>query len=134
MGRPRNKPFNDEIESDFKAAGLMDNAGTAPMRNTVSGEELRSYIERIERVNAEINVLSDDRKEIYKEFKANGFDPKTLRTIIKRRAMDPEKLDIANAMLDMYLAALGDFADTPLGVAGADRMREGDSGLKQAGA
>jgi hypothetical protein len=52
---------------------------------------------------------------------------KTLRTIIKRRAMDPYERANADAMLDMYMAALGEFADTPLGQAGAERMREGTS-------
>ena len=112
MGRPR-KIHGGEYNDDEQT-----------LRNTCDGAELRSFIERIEEVNANIKEYSDDRREIFKEFKQKGYDPKTLRAIIKRHAMDPEERDAADALLEMYQAALGDFADTPLGVAGAARVRE----------
>jgi uncharacterized protein (UPF0335 family) len=118
MGRPlgsRNKP-----------AG---NGDEVPLRvNTVSGAELRAYIERVEGINATIKDYTEDRKEIFKEIKDAGIDAATVRAIIKRRAMDPEKRVTMDELMDQYMSALGDFADTPLGVAGAERMREEHAG------
>jgi uncharacterized protein (UPF0335 family) len=100
-------------------------ADGAALRNSPAfGVDLRSYIERIEAVNAEIADLTSDRKEIYAEIKAAGYDAPTIRAIVKRRAADPEERHAKEMLLDMYLAALGDFASTPLGEAGADRLRE----------
>lgn len=102
-----------------------DGNGEAPvLRNTCDGAELHSYIERVEEINKTIKEYSDDRREIFREFKAKGYDQKTLQTIIRRRAMDADKRDAADALLEMYSAALGDFASTPLGTAGADRLRD----------
>jgi uncharacterized protein (UPF0335 family) len=96
------------------------------LRNSaeVNGVELRAYIERIERVNEEIAEWMESRREVYTEIKSAGYDVATVRAIIKRRAMDPEKRQEAENLLDIYMDALGDFASTPLGVAGADRLRE----------
>ncbi len=91
---------------------------------SIDGVELRSYIERIEFLNAQIADVTSDRREIYAEVKAAGYDTATVRAIIKRRAMDVEKRHTMDELLDMYMSALGDFATTPLGTAGADRIRE----------
>jgi uncharacterized protein (UPF0335 family) len=92
--------------------------------NSVDGGELRAYIERIENLNAEIADLTGDRREIFKEVKGAGYDTVTVRSIVKQRAMDADKRHAMEALMDEYLAALGDLADTPLGMAGADRVRE----------
>jgi uncharacterized protein (UPF0335 family) len=114
MGRPlgsRNKP--------------KDDGNGEPRRNSdVNGVALQQYIERIENVNAEIADLTGDRREIFKEVKGAGYDTATVRAIVKRRAMDQDKRHTMDELLDMYMAALGDFASTPLGEAGADRIRE----------
>jgi uncharacterized protein (UPF0335 family) len=89
------------------------------LRNSVDGDELKAYIERIENVNAEIADLNSDRREIFKEVKAAGYDAATVRAIIKRRAMDADKRHAMDDLMDQYMSALGDFASTPLGEAGA---------------
>lgn len=94
------------------------------LRNSVDGAQLHAIIERIERVSAEIADLSGDRREIYAEIKAAGYDTATVRAIVKRRAMDDEKRIDMEELMEMYMSALGDFASTPLGQAGADRIRE----------
>lgn len=69
--------------------------------------QLTSVVERIERLEEEKRELADDIKEVYAEAKSNGFDTATIRKAIRIRAMDPAKRAEAEAMLDTYLAALG---------------------------
>ncbi|MGH6822585.1 MAG: DUF2312 domain-containing protein [Methylocella sp.] len=116
MGRPlgsRNRPKGD--------AG---NGGAEVLRNTVSGKELRGYVERIEDLNSQQKDIAVARAGVLAELKAFGYDAPTVRAIIKRRAMDPDKRATMDALMDEYIAALGNFAATPLGEAGADRMRQ----------
>lgn len=70
-------------------------------------EVLRSFLERIERLSEEKKSLSDDIKEVYSEAKGSGFDPAILRQIIKLRKMDTAERQEAEAMLDLYMSALG---------------------------
>jgi uncharacterized protein (UPF0335 family) len=112
MGRPRGS----------KNKG--DGNGDAQLRNSISGDDLRPYIERIENLNEQQKALSVDRSEIYKELKASGYERKTVQEIVRRRKLTTEQRQNAAALLEMYLSALGDFADTPLGQAGARQMRE----------
>ena len=72
----------------------------------MSDEGLRLYVERIERLNDEIAGLLGDRKDVYAEAKAVGYDPRTLRAAIKRRAVAPEARAEADALLEVYEAAL----------------------------
>jgi len=69
--------------------------------------QLKALVERIENVNEEIKGLSDDRSDIFKEAKGNGFDVKALRTIIRLRAMNPDDIAAQEAILDTYKNALG---------------------------
>jgi uncharacterized protein (UPF0335 family) len=73
----------------------------------VAGEQLKSFIERIERLEEEKNALSGDIKEVYAEAKGNGFEPKIMRQIIKIRKMDKDALDEQESLLDLYKRALG---------------------------
>lgn len=75
--------------------------------NTVSGEQLRSLVERIEHVREDKKALSDDEKLIFAEAKSAGFDPKYIRAILKLRAVSPAKRQEDEAMIEMYSAALG---------------------------
>src|SRR5690606_38741975 len=74
---------------------------------TIAAGQLRAFIERIERVNEDIQALQDDRKEIFAEAKAMGFDTKAIRMLIKLRKMDQAEREEAEAVLDLYKAALG---------------------------
>ena len=73
----------------------------------IAGEQLKSLIERIERLEDEKRALSEDIKEVYAEAKGTGFDPKIMRQIIKIRKMDKEELDEEESLLDVYKWALG---------------------------
>jgi uncharacterized protein (UPF0335 family) len=95
------------------------------LRNSIDSVELQRYVQRIENVHAEIADLNADRRAIFKEVKAAGYDAATVRTIIKRRATEPDKRQLMDELLDLYAAALGDFASTPLGEAGAEAVRSG---------
>ena len=73
----------------------------------VTGEQLRSLIERIERLEEEKAALVEDIKEVYAEAKGNGFDVKVMRQIIRLRKMDSNDRSELEAILDTYKAALG---------------------------
>ena len=73
----------------------------------ISGERLRSFIERIERLEEEKKALSDDIREIYSEAKGAGFDIKILRQIIRLRRMDASDRNEMEEVLEVYKRALG---------------------------
>lgn len=74
---------------------------------THSSEQLRLFIERIERLEEEKQAIADDIKLVYGEAKSEGFDPKTMRTVVRLRAMDRNDRQEQEALLDTYKAALG---------------------------
>lgn len=73
----------------------------------VARDQLRSYIERIERLEEEKKTISDDVKDVYGEAKAMGFDTKILRKVIAIRKQDQDERMEQEAILDTYLHALG---------------------------
>jgi uncharacterized protein (UPF0335 family) len=77
------------------------------MSNNVSAAQLRSFIERIERLEEEKKGMADDIKDVFGEAKSQGFDVKTMRAVIKLRALDKAKRQEAEALLDTYKSALG---------------------------
>ena len=74
---------------------------------SIAADELRLLIERIERLEEEKKGVSDDIKDVYGEAKARGYDPKTIRTVVRLRAMENHVRQEAEALLDTYKAALG---------------------------
>jgi uncharacterized protein (UPF0335 family) len=77
------------------------------MSDSISAEQLRLFIERIERLEEEKKGIADDIKDVYAEAKSTGFDVKTMRSIVKLRKMEKHHRDEAEALLDVYKAALG---------------------------
>jgi uncharacterized protein (UPF0335 family) len=73
----------------------------------VAGDHLKSFIERIERLEEEKKALGDDIRDVYSEAKANGFEVKVMRQIVKIRKMDKDELDEQEALLETYMRALG---------------------------
>ena len=73
----------------------------------VSAEQLRLLIERIERLEEDKKGVADDIKDVYAEAKGTGFDTKTIRAIIRLRAMDRSARQEQEALLETYKAALG---------------------------
>ena len=75
--------------------------------DSVAQDQIRAFIERIERMEEEKKAISDDIKEIYAEAKGNGFDTKVLRQIIRIRKQDHQERMEQEALLELYMAALG---------------------------
>jgi len=75
--------------------------------DSVAQDQLRAFIDRIERMEAEKQAIADDIKEIYAEAKGNGFDTKVLRQIVRIRKQDAAERMEQEALLDLYMAALG---------------------------
>lgn len=82
--------------------------------NTISGQQLRGFIERVERVRAAKKELADEENAIFAELKAVGFSPKRVREVLKIRTIKPGDLDEAQQELDMYLHACGMAREAPL--------------------
>ena len=75
--------------------------------DSVAQDQLRAFIDRIERMEEEKKAISDDIKEIYAEAKGNGFDTKVLREIIRIRKQDHAERMEQEALLELYMSALG---------------------------
>lgn len=73
----------------------------------VTAGELRAFVERLERLDAEKKDLADQQKEVMAEAKSRGYCTKTLRKIIAQRKMDPQEVSEAEAVLELYKEALG---------------------------
>lgn len=77
------------------------------MSNSISAEQLRLFIERIERLEEEKKGIADDIKDVYAEAKSTGFDVKTMRSIVRLRKMEKHHRDEAEMLLETYKQALG---------------------------
>ena len=73
----------------------------------VAGKRLKSFLDRVERLEEEKKGLADDIKDIYAEAKGVGFDVKTMRKILKLRKMETEKRREEEELLELYKAAIG---------------------------
>lgn len=80
--------------------------------SSVAAGQLRSLIERIERLEEEKKAIADDIKDVYGEGKANGFDTKVLRQVVRIRKLDQAERQEQEALLDLYLGALGGAASS----------------------
>lgn len=81
--------------------------------NGVAQDQLRSFVERIERLEEEKKTIADDIKDVYAEAKGNGFDTKVLRKVISLRKQDQNERQEQEAILDLYLQALGMAPELP---------------------
>ena len=73
----------------------------------VAADQLRLFIERIERLEEEKKGIADDVKDVYAEAKSNGYDTKTMRSIVRLRRMEKHARDEMDALLETYRNALG---------------------------
>jgi len=74
----------------------------------VSANRLKDFIVRIENIEEDLDALKVDRKEIYAELKGEGFDGKVVRKIVRLRKQDRAKRQEEQAILDLYLTAIGE--------------------------
>lgn len=77
------------------------------MGDNVGADEIKAFVERVENLEAEKKALSEDIKEVYLEAKGRGFDAPVLRRIVAIRKMDAAKRKEFEAVLDLYMSALG---------------------------
>ena len=96
MGKPMIS-IPDSSENDNESADV----------GGVAGKRLKSFLERIERLEEEKKGLAEDMKEVYSEAKGVGFDVKIMRRVIKLRKMEPDKRREEDELLDLYMAAIG---------------------------
>ena len=89
-------------------------------RPGVNGQ-LQSYVERIEKLEYDKSEIQGWIKDVYAEAKSTGFDVKVLRKVVALRKKSRAEIAEEQALIDTYLAALGDLADTPLGKAAMKR-------------
>lgn len=82
-----------------------DNAPQGSYR--VAADELRSFVERFERLEAEKKDIADQQKEVMAEAKGRGYDTKAMRKLIALRKKDPAEISEEEAVLDLYRSALG---------------------------
>ena len=85
----------------------MADGNTPANTGGVAQDQLRSVVERIECLEEEKAAIANDIKEVYAEAKGNGFDTKTLRQVIRLRKQDKAERQEQEAILDLYMSALG---------------------------
>ena len=73
----------------------------------IVADQLKLFIERIERLEEEKKAIADDISDVYKEAKANGYDTKIMRTIVRLRKMESHELQEQDALIETYRAAVG---------------------------
>ena len=93
----KRKPYEDD-----EPAGAGHNSG-----GSFAADQLKSFVERIEKLEDEKSTVAEDIKDVYAEAKGNGFDTKVLREVIKIRKQDKAEREERMVVLDRYLNALG---------------------------
>jgi uncharacterized protein (UPF0335 family) len=89
-------------EGSGKAAVALPGTG-----GTAASKQLKSFVERIERLEEEKKGIADDIRDVFAEAKGNGFDTKVMRQVIRLRKKDAAERQEEEALLDLYLHALG---------------------------
>lgn len=77
------------------------------VEDSVAQDQLRAFVERIERMNEEADAIKADIKEIYAEAKGNGFDTKIMKRVVNIRKQDDNERMEQEALLELYMSALG---------------------------
>ena len=93
----------------MSAAGAVETTATKNGTSTaaVAVDQLRSFVERIERLEEEKAALAGDIREVYSEAKGTGFDTKIMRQVVRLRKLDRADFQEREAVLDLYMTALG---------------------------
>ncbi|MEI6188620.1 MAG: DUF2312 domain-containing protein [Alphaproteobacteria bacterium] len=74
--------------------------------NSISGEKLRNFITRVERLEEDKSNVANDIREVYAEAKAHGFEPKIMRKVVQLRKIDSQKLQEQESLLELYKSVL----------------------------
>ena len=92
-----------------------------PSGHGFAKDQLKAFVERVERLEEEKKALSDDIRDVYGEAKSKGYDVKALREVIRLRKKDANERAEHEVILETYMHALGMLADLPLGQAAIQR-------------
>src|SRR4051812_30993395 len=93
-----------------EGATMSDPAG-------IAGERIRSFVERIEQLDTELQELTEQKKEVFAEAKGEGFDVKVLKEIIRLRKQDKDERDEQKPLLDVYMRAMDTASPAPVAAA-----------------
>ena len=85
-----------------------DSSGHPDVLNATAQGQLKSIIERIERLEVEKSEIAEQVKEVFAEAKGNGFDVKIIRKVVRIQKMDRAKRQEEDALIDLYLSAIGE--------------------------
>jgi uncharacterized protein (UPF0335 family) len=105
----------EKVLADVYAGIGHNSEEIAPTETT--NECLKSFVARIERLEANKAEIAENIHDVYAELKGTGYNPKLVRKLIRERKMDEQKRYEEEEMLDLYRSALGMLTDTPLGQA-----------------
>lgn len=97
--------MSDKPENDRAVAGH----NSEPSQTRFAKDQLKAFVERIERLEEEKKAIAEDIRGVYVEAKGSGFDVKALRALIRLRKQDPQERAEQQALLDTYCHALGIF-------------------------
>lgn len=107
-GKRRTKAVDIEVdEQDASEVAPATGDDITSEAQTIAVGQLRAFIERIERLEGEKSEIADDIKGVYAELKGSGFDAKTVRAIIRLRKKEDHERQEEQAMLQLYMDALG---------------------------
>lgn len=106
---------NPPTPEAFELIGHNSRNQTMSDSTVTADQQLRLFIERIERLEEERKGVADDIRDTYNEAKSQGYDAKIMRQIVRLRKMEPHDRAEMEAVLETYKIALGMLAGTPLG-------------------
>ena len=86
---------------------MAKSSAAAASNSDISGNRLKSFIERVERLEEEKKALAEDIRDVYSEAKSTGFEPKIMRKIVSLRKSNLEKRREEQELLDLYMSAIG---------------------------
>ncbi|MDB5443558.1 MAG: hypothetical protein JWP73_1934 [Phenylobacterium sp.] len=87
---------------------MADDSSNIDVLNSTAPGQLKSIVERVERLEQEKSEIAEQIKEVFAEAKGNGFDVKTLRKVVRIRKIDLAQRQEEEALLDLYLSAIGE--------------------------
>jgi len=87
---------------------MADDANSIEVLNTTAQGQLKAILERVERLEEDKAAVMADLKEVYAEAKGNGFDTKIIRKVVRIRKQDRAKRQEEEALVDLYLSAVGE--------------------------
>ena len=106
---PREHTHSDQANADDD--GMFDTSDEAmsdAVMNGQAGGRLKSFVERLERLDEDKKAVMADMKEVFAELKGEGFDAKVVRKVLAYRKQDTAKRQEEEALLDLYLSAIGE--------------------------